>query len=169
MLEISPTTNRMPTTSGSPPSTSNQRKDLVALLQGASSRSAPRRVEQHPQHQEEEDHEDLAHGRQYDVLLRVARRGAASGSAASCPGRVPSWPPAARCPPRTSSRSSGPTRGRRRRGSATSERLLLRAPSPHREVQRLHDEEDRQHEAPDQAQRLERIGPDQRLHAPWCV
>ena len=36
----------------------------------------------------------------------------------------------------------------------------------HVEMQRAHDEEDRQHEAPDQAQRLERIGPDQRLDAP---
>ena len=142
----------------------HQRKELIALRRERKPRAVGVEVEQHPQHQKEEDHEDLAHGRQHDVLLRVARRGAAQIPlhhvlVEARHGHQQHDPRREHLPEVTVRRGVVEEENTRHRRSRHLTRRL-----PRREAQRLHDEEDRQHEAPDQAQRFERIGPDQRLH-----
>ncbi len=123
-------------------------------------------IEEHAQHQEQQDHDGLAAGREHDVLLCVARRGAAQvllhhvlvearhGHQHEDAGEEHL--------PEVAPRGGIVEKEDARQGRADH---VLRRLGP-REPEGPHDEKERQHEAAHQTGRLERVGPDERLHAP---
>ena len=143
----------------------HQREDLVALGRKLQPGVSGVEVEQHAEDQEEEDHEDLADGRQHDVLLRVARRGAAQVALHhvlveaghghqqhdACGEHLPEI--AVRC---------GVVEEEDARHGRIGDGLHHPAG---REAEPVGDEDDREDEAAHQADGLERVGPDERLHA----
>ena len=124
------------------------------------------KVEQHAQHQKEEDDDDLAHGRQHDVLLRIARGGAAHVALHEV--LVQSGHGDQQHDAREKHLPEIAVRG----GIVEEEdpRHGRRRDFAHRirkgEIQPPHDEDDRQDEARHETEGLERIGPDQRLDTP---
>lgn len=49
------------------------REDLIALSGHREPRAVHVEVEKHAEHEEQQDHPDLAEGREHDIFLRVAR------------------------------------------------------------------------------------------------
>ena len=143
----------------------DEREDLVALFGHRKGIGIHIEVEEDAQHQEEVDDHHLTECRQHDVFLRIARRGAAQIALHHV-----------LIEPRHGDEreDAGPEHLPeivRRTGIVEEENLRVGA-LPHgferrreRQSQFPHDEYDAEHDASDQADRFERVGPDQRLDA----
>ena len=143
----------------------DEREDLVALFGERQPGMVDVEVEQHAEHQEEEDHEDLTHGREQDVLLRVARRRAAHVALHHVLPEARHGDE--RHDPRDEHLPEVAVRGRivEKEDPRMGRGGHLAGHFAEREPQGAGDEEDRQHEARDQAARLEDVGADERADA----